>query len=369
MIKISLPFSRPCNCPDIHPACLADNPDPDTNGQSVCRRLRHSILAIFTAVFLTSCGGSGNNSPFDDILSGQPFAVLTDSIGQNPKRDDLYFRRAVLLHTNNYPEPALADLQKAWSIRKDQKYAMAIATIWQEKRPDSAIIFLNQALKELPHSYLLKLTLARTYSSVGKTIDALKICDQLLSTYPNQTEVFLLQSELLEKRGDTLRSIVALERAYKAAPRNLEIGLTLAYRYAETKNSKVLALCDTLIKRDSLKLFADPYYVKGDYYANINDKARAIHFFDETIRRNYNYLNAYIEKGKILLDQKKIRDAYKVFKLSNTIDPAFPDAYYYMGRCEEALGQKEEAKLSYEKAFGLDKSFTEAKESADRLGK
>ena len=334
--------------------------------------LQYSFLypvgLILIIIFLAACNNN-RTSPFSDILSRPPYASLTDSIETQPGNDDLYFRRAVLLNRNNFPEPALADFQKAWSLHKTEKYAFAVANLWKEKKPDSAIAFLNRALKELPHSYLLRLTLARSYDALNKTIDGLKVCDELLKVYPNHTEVLVLQSELLDKRGDTLRSITPLEKAYRVAPGNLDIGLRLAYKYAETRNPKVLALCDSLIKRDSMKLHADPYYVKGDYYANINEKAKAIQLFDETIRRNYNYLNAYIEKGKILLAQKKIREAYKVFKLSNTIDPAFPDAYYYMGKCEEARGQKEDAKLSYEKAFSLDKSFTEAKEAADRLGK
>ncbi|MEI9909817.1 MAG: tetratricopeptide repeat protein [Bacteroidota bacterium] len=44
-------------------------------------------------------------------------------------------------------------------------------------------------------------------------------------------------------------------------------------------------------------------------------------------------------------------EAYKVFNLANTIKPAFPDAYYWMGVCQEALGQTEEAKLNYEKSL------------------
>ncbi|MFI5131294.1 MAG: tetratricopeptide repeat protein [Chitinophagales bacterium] len=324
-------------------------------------------MLILIIGLLIACNNVNKSSPFSEILSRQPYAALTDSIDNQPKNDELYFRRAVLLDRNNFPEPALVDFQKAWSLRKSEKYAVRIANLLKEKTPDSAIIFLNTALKELPHSYLLRLSLARSYNALNKTIDGLKVCEQLLATYPNQTEVLMLQSDLLEKRGDILRSITPLEKAYKVAPGNLEIGLRLAYKYAETKNPKVLSLCDSLIRRDSLKLHADPYYVKGDYYANINDKAKAIQMFDETIRRNYNYLNAYIEKGKILLEQKKTREAYKVFKLSNTINPAFPDAYYYMGKCEEAQGQKEEAKLNYEKAYSLDKTFTEAKDAADRI--
>ena len=149
----------------------------------------------------------------------------------------------------------------------------------------------------------------------------------------------------------------------------MDIAFKLAYKYAESKNPKTLPFCDSLIRKDSLKLHADPYYVKGLYYSNINEKAKAIQLFDETIKHSYNYLNAYIEKGKILVDQKKPVDAYKVFKLANTIKPAFPDAYYWIGVCQEALGQTDEALLSYEKAYGLDKTFTEAKEAAERLGK
>jgi hypothetical protein len=31
------------------------------------------------------------------------------------------------------------------------------------------------------------------------------------------------------------------------------------------------------------------------------------------------------------------------------------------------MGQKEEAKLNYQRAYGLDNSFTEAKEAADKI--
>ena len=331
--------------------------------------VRYPALALLSLVSLAACNNKHSSSPFDGILSQQPFASLTDSIKRQPQNEELYFRRAVLLNSNNLPEPALADFQKAWTLHKDEKYAGAITALWMEKKPDSAIIFLNDALKALPQSYPLRLTLARSYNALNKTIDALKICDQLLAVYPNHTEVLLLQSELLDKRGDTLRSLPPLEKAYKVAPGNLEIGLRLAYKYAEMKNPKAISVCDALIKQDSLKLYADPYYVKGNYYANINDKATAIRLFDETIRRDYNYLNAYIEKGKILLAQKKINEAYNIFKLSNTISPAFPDAYYYMGKCQEAKGQKGEAKLSYQKAYSLDKTFTEAKDAADGISK
>jgi len=89
--------------------------------------------------------------------------------------------------------------------------------------------------------------------------------------------------------------------------------------------------------------------------------------FNDAIQHDYYFLNAYIEKGKVLFDEKKYTDAMKVFQLANTISATFPDAYYWMGKCQEAVGQKDEAKLNYQRAYGLDKTFTEAKEAADRI--
>lgn len=329
------------------------------------------FLALVAIVLLTGFFSACNDeesSPFGDVLTSPPYSTLTDSIRKQPNNDVLYFRRAVLLNKNNLPEPALADFKKAWSLSKHEEYAFGITNVWIEKKPDSAVLFLEGALKELPQSYLLRISLARAYDKLGKTEEAIKVCRQILEAMPDQPDTWLLQSELLEKKGDTTGSIAALEKTWRLVP-SFNLGQRLAYKYAENKDPKALALCDTLIRIDTQKLFVEPYYIKGIYYSNINDKAKAISFFDETIKLSYNYLNAYIEKGKILLDQKKTADAYKVFQLANTIKPSFPDAYYWMGVCQETMGQKEDARLNYEKAYGLDKSFTEAKEAADKLSK
>ena len=119
-------------------------------------------------VLLSACGNKESSSAFDEILSQPPYATITDSIKKEPGRDDLYFNRAVQLNKNNFPEPALADFKKAWSLRKEEKYALAISTLLQEKKPDSAIVFLNHALNEVTNSFLLHLSLAHAYDENNK---------------------------------------------------------------------------------------------------------------------------------------------------------------------------------------------------------
>jgi tetratricopeptide (TPR) repeat protein len=324
-------------------------------------------ILIVAVCWLTGCNDQQDSSPYSDILGQPPYQALTDSIKKEPSRDELYFRRAILLNKNNYQEPSLADFQKAWSLSKQESYAVGISNILMEKNNDQAIDFLKKSLTELPESLLLQLSLVRAYDAANRTDDALSVVNNILNQQPDQVNTLMLQSDLLQKKKDTSGAVTALEKACHITPLNIDLSYKLAYLYAETKNPKVIALTDSLIARDSLKLHAEPLYVKGLYYSNINDKTKALQWFNEIIRQDYNYLNAYIEKGKIQMEQKKITDALKTFSLANTISPSFADAWYWIGRCQEQMGQKEEAKLNYQKAYSLDKTFAEAKEAAEAI--
>ena len=330
-------------------------------------QLKLLTLILIIYISISSCNDKESNSPFDKIFDQPPYTALTDSIKKEPQRDELYFRRAILLNTNNLPEPAMADFQKAWSLKKEEKYAFGLSNLLLDKKPDSAILFLNQALKELPNSFLLAVTLVRSYNSQNKTEEALQLCNDLLKKYPMETVVMKMKAELLDKKGNAAESLSMLEKAYSITPFDIELNYELAYKYAESKNAKVIRLCDSLITIDTLKIHAEPYYYKGIYFSNTGDKAKALSLFGQAILHDKFFMNAYIEKGRILYEQKKINDALKIFQLANTLSNTFPDAYYWIGKCQEAMGQKEEARLNYQRAYGLDKTFTLAKEAIDKL--
>ena len=57
----------------------------------------------------------------------------------------------------------------------------------------------------------------------------------------------------------------------------------------------------------------------------------------------------------------------EVYDLAIKVSNSFADAHLWKGKCQEALGQKEEAKISYQRAYAFDKTLTEAKEAADRI--
>lgn len=323
------------------------------------------LVVLF--VLINGCNGGDGSSPYDELLTHPPYSKLTDSIHQNPSDPDLYYRRGMLLFKNNNNPPALADFKNAWALNKKEIYAVNISNILVEEKPDSAIEFLQEALRTLPASIPLDINLIQAYADGQKTEEALTICNSVLEHHPEQVGVLMIKSDLLDQKNDSAGSLKTLEQAYLFAPANEDLCYNLAFKYAQDKNSKALLLCDSLLRSDTITKKGEPYYFKGVYYSNINDKTKALDYFNRAIQNDYNFLDAYMDKGRILFDEKKYKDAVNVFQLALKVSATYADAYYWLGKCQEALGQKDDAKLNYQRAFGLDKSLTEAKEAADKL--
>jgi tetratricopeptide (TPR) repeat protein len=165
---------------------------------------------------------------------------------------------------------------------------------------------------------------------------------------------------------DTAKAIEALEKAYNLQPLKM-LGLSLANLYAETKNQKTLSVCDQLIIRDSTSEFIDPIYLKGVYFANVGDRENAVKQFDICIERDWKFIEAYIEKGILFYEQKQYDEALKTFQLAANVSNTYADAYYWMGKCNEAKGDKRAAVNNYYKALSLERNFREAAEGLERV--
>ena len=325
------------------------------------------VLIPASLLFVSSCNNADDSSPYEELLSRPPYASLTDSIHKNAADPDLYYRRGSLLYKNNNNPPALIDLKKAWSLDKREIYAVGISNILVAEKPDSAILFLKGALKELPKSIPLQLNLVQVYANKQQPDEALSVCNKLIEQQPKHVGALMIKSDLLESTGDSVGSLRTLEQAYMLAPFNEDLCYNLAFKYGQSKNPRAVVLCDSLIKNDTIEKKAEPYYFKGIYYGNINDKVKALDYFDKAIQKDYTFLDAYMDKGKILFESKKINEAAKTFQVALRVSPTYADAYYWLGKCQEALGERDEAKLNYQRAYGLDKSLTEAKEAAEKL--
>lgn len=301
------------------------------------------------------------------LLLQPPYDRLTDSIRQQPGNADLYYRRGALLYRQDQKAFAEKDLRQAWQLQPTEEHALSVVTALVDRHPDTAIAFIEKALTALPRSISLQVALARGYQQKNAADKALAVANRILAAHPNSIDALLLKAELLREQDRPGEALAALETAYSYAPFDVALSHNLAIEYARSKNSKVLSLADSLIRSDSLESHAEPYYFKGVYYAGTGNAAQALHFFDEAIRHDYNFLDAYMEKGALQYDLKNYDAALRTFALAIRITPSYAEAWYWTGRCHEAKNNKSEARLNYQRAYALDKTLTEARDAAGKL--
>jgi len=323
------------------------------------------VLPFFVCLILLSA--CNDRSEPQTFLAQPPYARLTDSIGQQPQNAALYYNRGVLLYQNNQLPAAKQDLKRAWRLQPTEQHALSVVTVLLKTSQDSAIKFIQEALQELPKSISLQIGLARGFQQKGALQKALDVCDQVLLFYPASLDALLLKAEILKAQKNNTAALAALEKAYSFAPFDQELSYNLAFEYAEAKDIKVLPLTDSLMRADTTGKQAQPYYLRGVYYANTGNSAQALEYFNQAIAHDYTFFDAYMDKGALLYDQKKYADALPVFQLVARVSPTYADSYYWSGKCKEALGNKAEAKLDYQRAYSLDKELAEAKEAAGRL--
>ena len=331
---------------------------------------RFSLL-LSIGLLMTACNGHDKNAGKEaaSILKNPPYAALTDSIRRSggEEKAGLYYRRAELLSRNDLHELAAADFQKAWELHPDEatglRYASTLTIISQLQ---DAIRLLKECRQKFPANQSFSNMLGDLYQQAGETKEALQLYNDMLKNDSLNFEAWYEKGLLLEKIQDTASALEALGKAYSLQPVNT-YALELAHLYAENRNGAAIDICDAVLRKDSAHELIDPLFIKGIYYSNIGANKQAITQFDSCIRRDWKFTDAYIEKGIILFHGKKYAEALEVFQMAVKVSNTYPDGYYWMGRCYEATGHKEEAILFYQRTLALDKDFTEARDGIRRL--
>jgi Tetratricopeptide repeat. len=324
------------------------------------------LYGLFVIVLLFGCKNNDKEDP-EKILQQPPFNVLTDSIQQFPDKPELYLKRAVLLSQNDMHELATADYRKLWELNPIPPVAMHyVSNLLLANKPQQAIDLLKECKAKWPDYGDLHRRLAEIYDQIGEGQKAKQELDEWVQQDSLNFEAWYEKGLMLVKMGDTTAAIQDLEQSWALQPIHYN-GLALASVYAATHNARALEICDQLLAKDTTAATNDVLYLKGRYYSDIKeyDKARAL--FNECIRRDWKFADAYIEKGIMLYEQKKIDSAIDVFAMAVSVANRNPDAYYWLGRGYEAQGNREEALLNYQRAAAIDENFEEAIEGIRRL--
>lgn len=232
----------------------------------------------------------------------------------------------------------------------------------QQKITATYIKNLSEQVQKNGDSIGLRFNYIAALDSIGDFKNAIAQMDSLILKDRGNYALWFKMGKIYEHSKDTSEAITCYQNALKIyrAPDGI---LALINLYAETKNALALTLCNEI---DNFRMGReyDSYtsFFRGIYYARMGNKQQATLALDKSIISNYSFIDAYMEKGFILYDDKKYAEALKVFATAATINVTFADAHYWKGKCYEAMNNKQGATTQYQRALALDKDLKEADE-------
>ena len=226
---------------------------------------------------------------------------------------------------------------------------------------------MKDDIEKFPDSIVLKENLVQYYRENGSLELAIGVINHAIQKDSNNPRLWDIKATLHFEDEDTLNAINAFEKAIDIYPDPSFI-MSVGSLYAQTKNSRALAMADALMAGSNANTAKEAIFIKGLYYNYMGDKKKAITFFDNCLAIDYTFMFAYREKGIALFDLGKFEDALAVFDKAVTLQNNFEEGYYWMGRCFEKLFRQNDAIESYRTALAYDPLFIEAKEALARLG-
>lgn len=230
------------------------------------------------------------------------------------------------------------------------------------------LMLLERQVAARPDSVGLRYQLMNELLKNSLYAEAMAQNDTLLKADSANAVFWYRRGAIQLQQGDTGTAIASMQTAVQKEPMFMEPLLDIASVYAARFDSNAITVTNKVIRIASdPRIQSEARFIQGLYYSNTNDRAKALSSFDECIKNDYTFLDAYVEKGLLLYDSKNYKAALAVFEQSIQVSNTFAEGYYNAGRCEEALGNKAGAKLYYEKALGLDKGLSAAKEAWERL--
>lgn len=227
---------------------------------------------------------------------------------------------------------------------------------------------LYSAIRTNPDSIGLRLQLVEMLDSMASYQPALQQMDSLITRDSLNYGLWFRKAQLLEKVKDTTGAIRSYRYAARIYP-SPDALLSMANLYAERKDPAALELCkqvNTLRLGREYNAHCD--FISGVYYARSGNRDKAIALFNSCIANDYRYMEAYMEKGFLYYENKQPAEALKVFELAVAVNNTYADGYYWAGKCNEVLNNKDAAASNYRLAISLDAGMTDAANALKRLG-
>ena len=241
---------------------------------------------------------------------------------------------------------AIAPL-KAVAERDDgnfQAHTLLGLSYYGDKQYGKAIESLKVAVQVDPANVELQQIVAQSCLWAGQYQCALDGFRQIMMTQPN--------SEALDGLGKTPEAIAEFQQAAQVSPHEPNVHFGLGFLYWKSQDyEKAKAEFQTELANDGDNAQAWAYL--GDTEMKLGNRERAASDLNRAIQLRSDIRLAYIDRGIMLSEENKHKDAIADFRKAIELDPGQPDAHYRLARAYQALGESAEAEKEFKRVQQL----------------
>lgn len=232
-----------------------------------------------------------------------------------------------------------------------------------------AVVALKKEIKNFPDSVALYDKLIDEYSRERNYTSAIAWTDSVIHKNGEQHFLYwMAKGDLQRQAGNYTGAIHSYNYYLQKYPDDEQVLLNLANAQAEAGHPATLLLTSRIINEfPTAENRTDAYFINGIYYSRSKKYDSAIASYNKAIINRNTFWEAHLEKGIAYFEAGQMDKALTTFQQLQQANPSYPDAYYWIGKCQESAKNKTEALKNYEIAYNLDKSFTDAKFKIDSL--
>ncbi len=181
---------------------------------------------------------------------------------------------------------------------------------------------------------------AQEYSDTSRETEALSICEEVLSEYPDYTMPYLVQAYCYSDLGDYNRAVVAINKAIDINPNEMLFYYARAQIYEDCELSEeAVKDLSTAIKfspevKELYEYRSGLYWSLGKYDEAIADQTKAMELAPGGAGN-------YVSRGAMYSYAGKYKEAIKDYDLALVLDPYDPEIYFFRAYAYAMSGRRQ----------------------------
>lgn len=294
-------------------------------------------------------------------LNSPELKALNAQLLNDPSNPELYNKRSQLYIQYKQFEEAAGDAKRA--VRLDSTVATYYITLadvyFAENKTRQTKEVLERTATKFPESTEALMKLSELYFIVKQYQQAIETINKALKINENIAKAYYLKGSIYRESGDTTKAISSLETAVEQDNSFADAYYDLGIIYAARKNPIAFDYFNNALRTNTT--YVDAYYAKAKLLQDMGKYDESIKEYENLLLKDKTYNQANYNIGAIYLDVKKeYTKAIEFFTKAIELDANWAAPYFARGYSYAKMKDKEKATADYKKCLSIDPGFSEA---------